>query len=76
MNQTVRYLLLVLLPFLIFGGFWFMVGVMHGQQNFALREWDLGDTVNLLVGGLPAALIGAVIERLTRKPKRGQPNQQ
>jgi hypothetical protein len=69
MKQMIRYLLFVGLPFLTLGGFVFMVGIMHGQETFQLRTFDFGDTINLLVGGTPAALIGAFIERITRKEK-------
>lgn len=62
-----RYLTFVILPYVCVGIFWFLVGIMHGQQNFESRSFDLGDALNLFGGGVPAACIGAVIERLTRR---------
>ena len=69
-----RYLFFVLLPYLVVGVFLFIVGVMHGQSNFAPRDFDLGDAFNLFAGGIPAACIGGVIEWLTRK-KDKEPKQ-
>ncbi len=74
MNQIARYVFFVLVPYVLCGGFWVMVGSMHGQGCFERNGWDFGDTINLVVGGLPGACIGAVIERLARK-KDKEPKQ-
>ncbi len=74
MNMKLRYLLFVGLPFLVFGIFWFTAGLMHGQSNAEPRAMDFGDVVNFLIGGGSAAIIGAVVERFTRKTKEpGEP---
>ncbi len=65
------------LPFLVFGTFWFTAGVIHGQPNAEPRVKDLGDVLNFLIGGGPAAIIGIVVEQLTRKVKEsGEPKSQ
>ncbi len=54
---------------MIIGVFWFLVGIMHGQQNFSPRHVDFGDVLNILIGGGIPAIVGAVIEYCTRKKK-------
>lgn len=71
MKQKIRYLLFIGLPFLITGGFWFMIGVMN-QKAFEISGWSFRDTFNLIAGGLPAAVAGAFLERVTRKRKESK----
>jgi hypothetical protein len=67
MKQITRYLVFVLLPFIVSGGFWFFVGAMNQHPLNLPTDWSLGDTINLVVGGAGAAILGAIIERTTRK---------
>lgn len=71
MNQTLRYVVFVLVPFAVCGGVMFLVGISHGQPNLSPREVDLGDGLNVLLGGAPAAIIGAFAEYFTRKKRPG-----
>lgn len=66
MKQIIRYLLFVGLPFLVVGGFFVMVGIMR-EKVADIVPWNFDDTLRLLVTGIPAALIGVFIERVTRK---------
>lgn len=75
MTQKLRYLLFIGLPFLIAGAFCFMIGVMRLKVS-ELGGWDFRDTFNFVVGGLMAALVGAFVERVTRKgADSGEPKQ-
>ena len=69
MKQMTRYLIFVLLPFVLAAAFYFLAGAMHGQGFAQANSWTSADT-NLLVGGSIAAVIGALLERITRKKDR------
>jgi len=73
MNRKLRYLIFVGLPFLVFGMFWFTAGLMHGQPNAEPRTMDFGDFLNFLIGGGPAALVGLLIEKFSRRAKSEGP---
>lgn len=68
-KEWLRSALFIGIPYLFCGVYFVLAGVTHGQSNVEPRTWDFGDSANLLIGGLPGGIIGAVIERLSRKKK-------